>query len=66
MKQGSYFGLIWAVVSFLMGTTGAEPLSWSIQYEGKIVVRSGKDFIVVDLFDVSTADLARIRANRLC
>jgi len=36
--------------------------SWSIQYEGAIVPR-GKDFHIVDLFDVSDADLAALRSQ---
>lgn len=36
--------------------------SWSIQYEGKIIPR-GKDYHIVDLFDVSSADLAALRAQ---
>ena len=33
--------------------------TWAIQYEGPIVVR-GRDYHIVDLFDVSTADLSKI------
>lgn len=36
--------------------------SWSIQYEGSIVGR-GKDFHIVDLFDVSEGDLAALKAD---
>ena len=36
--------------------------SWSIQYEGAIVPL-GKDYHIVDLFDVSDADLAALRAQ---
>ncbi len=48
----------------VMGSTqAARPVpSWSIQYEGKIVPR-GKDYHIVDLFDVSDADLASLRAQ---
>lgn len=41
---------------------GAAVPSWSIQYEGKIV-RRGKDFHIVDLFDVSDSDLAALKAD---
>lgn len=43
---------------------GADPdvPSWSIQYEGKIVPR-GKAYHIVDLFDVSESDLARLKAD---
>lgn len=37
-------------------------VSWSIQYEKKIVPR-GKDFHVVDLFEVSDAELALLRSQ---
>jgi endo-alpha-1,4-polygalactosaminidase (GH114 family) len=36
--------------------------TWSIQYEGKIVPR-GKNYHIVDLFDVSSADLSALRAS---
>jgi endo-alpha-1,4-polygalactosaminidase (GH114 family) len=36
--------------------------TWSIQYEGTIVPR-GKDYHIVDLFDVSDADLAQLKAQ---
>ena len=36
--------------------------TWSIQYEGKIVPR-GKDYHIVDLYDVSSSDLATLKAQ---
>lgn len=36
--------------------------TWSVQYEGPIVAR-GKDFHIVDLYDVSDADLAKLRSQ---
>lgn len=36
--------------------------TWSIQYEGAIVPR-GKDYHIVDLFDVSDSDLAALKAQ---
>ena len=36
--------------------------TWSIQYEGAIVAR-GKDYHIVDLFDVSDQDLAALKAQ---
>ncbi len=36
--------------------------SWSIQYEGKIV-RRGKDYHIVDMYDVSSSDLAALKAD---
>ena len=36
--------------------------TWSIQYEGKIV-RRGKNFHIVDMYDVSSGDLATLRAD---
>lgn len=43
------------------GGSSAGTPSWSIQYHGRIEVRN-KTYHVVDLFDVSDVDLARIRA----
>lgn len=42
------------------GASAANP-TWSIQYQGRIQVRE-RDYHVVDLYDVSDADLQRIRA----
>lgn len=36
--------------------------TWSLQYEGAIVPR-GKDYHIVDLYDVSASDLAALRAQ---
>ena len=42
--------------------TASRPIpTWSIQYEGKIVPR-GKNYHIVDLFDVSSSDLSALRA----
>ena len=43
------------------GSRSAGTPTWSIQYQGPIQVRN-KTYHVVDLFDVSDADLGRIRA----
>ncbi len=44
--------------------SGADPgvPSWSIQYEGRIVPR-GKSFHIVDLFEVSSADIASLKSS---
>jgi hypothetical protein len=44
--------------------SGADPSvpSWSIQYEGQIVPR-GKDYHIVDLFEVSSTDIARLKSS---
>ena len=46
------------------GGGGADPNipSWSIQYEGRIVPR-GKDYHIVDLFEVSSAEIASLRSS---
>ncbi|MGI9239514.1 MAG: endo alpha-1,4 polygalactosaminidase [Verrucomicrobiales bacterium] len=44
------------------GRVAAGIPSWSIQYEGSIV-RRGKDYHIVDLFDVSDRDLSALKAD---
>ena len=45
------------------GTAAAQGVpTWSVQYEGRVVTR-GKDYHIVDLFDVSNAEIAALKAE---
>ncbi len=62
VETGSRGGM--AAVAVGSGGAGwkAGVATWSLQYEGKIVPR-GKDYHIVDMFDVSDADLALLRGQ---